>query len=190
VIREEQLFERIDFHEKSLIGGEYDNCRFVDCNLSNADLSECKFLECEFERCDLSLVRIHKTAWVEATFTECKMLGLQFESCHQIGLSFSFDKCSLNHCSFYQTVIRKTQFAHSQLHEVDFTECDLTESIFNSCDLAGAKFENTILEKADLGTSFHYSVDPEINRIRHAKFSLPHVTGLLEKYDIVIDHNS
>jgi len=47
-------------------------------------------------------------------------------------------------------------------------------------------FENTILEKVDFSTSFNYSIDPEMNKIKKAKFSLPEVIGLLNKYDIEI----
>lgn len=73
------------------------------------------------------------------------------------------------------------------MHEVDFTQSDLTEVVFDNCDLAGARFENTIIEKADLRTSFNYSIDPELNYIKKAKFSLTGLPGLLEKYGIEVD---
>ena len=60
--------------------------------------------------------------------------------------------------------------------------------MFENCDLEHAMFDRTILENADLRTSFNYSIDPENNRIRRAKFSITAVAGLLEKYDIEIDH--
>jgi len=50
-----------------------------------------------------------------------------------------------------------------------------------------ATFENTALEKVDLRTGFNYSINPEINRIKKAKFSLQGVLGLLDKYDIEIE---
>jgi len=56
--------------------------------------------------------------------------------------------------------------------------------------LAGAIFENTILEKADFRTSLNYSIDPENNRIRKAKFSILEISGLLDKYDIEIDSST
>jgi uncharacterized protein YjbI with pentapeptide repeats len=74
------------------------------------------------------------------------------------------------------------------LHETDFTECDLTGSTFDICDLTGATFDNTNLEKTSFSTAFNYSIDPEINRIKKAKFSVPGVLGLLNKYDIVIEN--
>jgi hypothetical protein len=51
----------------------------------------------------------------------------------------------------------------------------------------GATFESTIIEKADFRTSFNYSIDPEKNRIKKARFSLAGIAGLLDKYDIEID---
>ena len=115
------------------------------------------------------------------------MLGLRFENCNAFGLSFSFDNCQLNHSSFYKTKIKRTVFKNSQLHEVDFTACDLTNTLFDNCDLKGAIFENTNIEKADFRTSCNYSLDPEINRIKKAKFSISGVSGLLDKYDIEIE---
>jgi hypothetical protein len=43
------------------------------------------------------------------------------------------------------------------------------------------------MEKADLRTSYNYSLDPEINRITKAKFSILGISGLLEKYNITIE---
>jgi uncharacterized protein YjbI with pentapeptide repeats len=115
------------------------------------------------------------------------MLGLRFDTCNEFGLSFSFDSCQLNHSSFYKTKIKKTIFKNSQLQEVDFAACGLTSAVFENCDLSGAVFENTDIEKADFRTSYNYSIDPEINRITKARFSILGVSGLLEKYNIIIE---
>jgi uncharacterized protein YjbI with pentapeptide repeats len=63
----------------------------------------------------------------------------------------------------------------------------LTSSVFDNCDLARATFDQTILEKADFRTSYNYSIHPETNRIKKAKFSLSGIGGLLDRYDIEID---
>jgi uncharacterized protein YjbI with pentapeptide repeats len=115
------------------------------------------------------------------------MLGLRFDTCNEFGLSFSFYGCQLNHCSFYKTKIKKTIFKNSQLREIDFSEADLTSVVFDDCDLTQTVFDHTTLEKADFRTSFNYSIDPEINRIKKAKFSILGVSGLLDKYDIDIE---
>ncbi|GAB6283323.1 MAG: hypothetical protein STSR0008_20850 [Ignavibacterium sp.] len=118
------------------------------------------------------------------------MLGLHFDSCNKFGLSFSFENCILNHSTFYKTKIRKTIFKNTKLQEADFTECDLTDSLFDNCDLTRATFDNTVIEKADFRTSYNYSIDPEINRIKKAKFSIHGISGLLEKYDLEIDNTN
>ena len=79
------------------------------------------------------------------------------------------------------------RFKNSSLHEVDFTDADLSDAVFDNCDLSRAVFENTNLEKADFRSAYNYSIDPERNRVKKAKFSLQGAVGLLDKYDIHID---
>ncbi|KAA6329125.1 Pentapeptide repeat protein MfpA [termite gut metagenome] len=116
------------------------------------------------------------------------MLGFRFDNCNDFMLSVGFENCSLNFSSFYKTKIKKTIFKNSQLREVDFSECDLTGSVFENCDLMQTTFNSTIIERTDFRTSYNYSIDPEKNRIKKARFSLFGVLGLLDKYDIKIDH--
>lgn len=185
----DKTFDRNDFTQAPLPKGEYENCTFRNCDFSNTDLSNFKFTDCEFIGCNLSLARLDKTALRDITFRDSKMLGLRFDTCNDFGLSFSFDNCILNHSSFYRTKIKNTVFKNSQLQEIDFTECDLTNSVMDNCDLARAMFENSVIEKVDFRTAYNYSIDPEINRIKKAKFSVPAVSGLLDKYDIDIAGN-
>lgn len=184
---EEKTFNKDDFTKNALTKGEYEFCTFINCDFSGSDLADIKFSECEFIDCNLSLAKLTKTSFRDVKFRSGKMLGLRFENCSEFGLLFGFENCTLNHSSFYQTKLKKTSFKNSQLREVDFTECDLTGTVFDNCDLTMATFEQTILEKADFRTSFNYSIDPEVNRIKKAKFSLPGIAGLLDKYDIEID---
>jgi uncharacterized protein YjbI with pentapeptide repeats len=127
------------------------------------------------------------TALRDVHFKDCKMMGLRFDTCNEFGLSVSFDTCLLAMSSFYKTTMIKTLFKNSQFKEADFTECDLTSAVFDNCDLTLATFEHSIIEKADFRTSFNYSIDPEINKIKKAKFSFSGILGLLDKYDIEID---
>jgi uncharacterized protein YjbI with pentapeptide repeats len=115
------------------------------------------------------------------------MLGLRFDACNSFGLSFSFDNCQLNHSSFFQTKIKNTIFKNTQLHEVDFAEADLTNASFENCDLSLSSFDHSLLEKCDFRTAYHFSIDPEINKIHKAKFSISNISGLLEKYNIEIE---
>jgi len=185
---EDKTFEKIDYTQNPLSKCEYENCKFTNCDFSNSDLTDIKFIECEFDSCNLSMAKLSNTALRDIKFKNCKMLGLQFQTCNEFGLAVYFEDCILNFSSFYKTKIIKTTFKNSKLNEVDFTECDLKGSVFDNCDLTRAIFNKTILEKSDFRTSVNYSIDPEINRIKKAKFSLYGIVGLLNKYDIEIEY--
>lgn len=184
---EEKSFARIDFTGIPLPKGDYEHCVYTNCNFSGTDLSGISFSECEFTGCNLSMARLNKTAFKDITFKACKLLGLHFEECDDFLISFAFEDCNLNLSSFYKLKIKKTLFRNSSLHEIDLTETNLNNSVFDNCDLAKARFDHTILEGVDLRTSYNYSIDPEINSIKKAKFSMAGIIGLLDKYDIKIE---
>lgn len=195
VFIEEETFDKVDFTQNPLNKGEYEYCTFVNCNLAYTDFSELKFLECEFTGCNLSLIKLTQTALRDVKFKDCKMLGLNFSECNEFGFAVSFDTCILDNSSFYDPTspikkrfkLKQIVFKNSQLFEVDFTECDLSSAIFDNCDLTDTIFQHTILEKADFRTAYNYSIDPELNRIKKAKFSRSGIVGLLDKYEIEID---
>jgi fluoroquinolone resistance protein len=132
-------------------------------------------------------VKTIKTTLNGTIFQECKILGVSFENCQESLFQVKFEKCILNFSSFFKRNLKKIAFRYCTMQETDFTNADLTSAIFDHCDLTNAKFEQTILEKADLRSAFNYSINPEINRIKKAKFSLQGIAGLLDKYDIVIE---
>jgi uncharacterized protein YjbI with pentapeptide repeats len=70
---------------------------------------------------------------------------------------------------------------------VDFSEADLTDAVFQNCNVEQSIFNNTILERTDFKTAYNFSIDPEMNKIRKAKFSSIGLKGLLDKYDIEIE---
>jgi fluoroquinolone resistance protein len=180
---EEKTYDKGNFTVNPLRPGEYENCTFLNCDFSNTKLSEIKLISCSFFNCNLSLVQLNGTILRDVSFKDCKMLGLLFYTCNDFGLAVNFDTCNLNHSSFYNRKIRKTTFKNSKLEDVD-----LTSSSFDGCDLTNAKFENSIIEKVDFRGASHYSVDPAKNRIKKAKFSLSGLPGLLDVYDIEIEH--
>jgi len=48
-------------------------------------------------------------------------------------------------------------------------------------------FSNTNLESVYFRTSFNYSIDPDLNRIKLANFLLSSIAGLLDKFNIEIE---
>jgi len=69
---------------------------------------------------------------------------------------------------------------------LSLSSSDFTNSLFDNCDFQEAIFENTILIKSDLRTSYNFVIDPDKNKIEKAKFSSTNVLGLLTKFDIEI----
>ncbi len=187
LVVEDQTFKGINYTESGLPAGDYEQCSFVNCNFSNVDLSAINFIDCSFEQCDLSMAKMKKTALKTVTFKGCKMLGINFGECMAFLLRLDFEDCLLNHASFYQLKLKGTKFKNCKLIGADFVETDLTQALFQYCDLTDTVFEKTLLEKADLRTAFNYAIDPELNEIKAARFSLQGLPGLLEKYRIEVD---
>jgi len=184
---ENKTFEKIDYSKDFLKIGEYYNCTFLNCNFQNSNLAEVNFTECKFRDCNISMAKIQNAVFAEAIFENCKLTGLSFNDCNQFIISFSFKDCSLDLCSFYKLKIPKTKFKNCNLQETDFVSSDLKGSLFDNCNLRGAVFENSIVEKVDFVSSYNYSINPEVNKVKGAKFSLQGVVALLDKYKIIIE---
>lgn len=182
----QQQFKDKDFSH-SVLAGEFEECAFVGCNLANTDLTSTKFIDCVFEQCDLSLAQVPESVWQEVRFVECKLLGIRFDQSNPFLLALEFTKCQLDLASFEGLRFRQLRFEDCALIEVDFTLADLKGVTFKGCDMTRAIFDRTILEKADLTTALNYTIDPENNLLRGAKFSAPEVLRLLDKYQLKID---
>jgi uncharacterized protein YjbI with pentapeptide repeats len=89
--------------------------------------------------------------------------------------------------SFHRLKLKAMEFRDCNLTEADFAETDLTGSTFENCELSRAIFEYTNLEKVDFRTSYNFSINPENNKMKKAKFSLNSISGLLDKYKIDIE---
>ena len=187
VYEQDKQFEGKDYTAKQLPVGDYENCRFTSCNFAESNLSKITFIDCEFDNCNLSAANINGTSFQETTFINCKLMGLRFEDCNQFLLTVTFTNCLLNLSTFYKLKIKNTSFSNCSMQEVDFTEADLTSAQFNNCNLLHAVFDNSVLEKADLRTASNFSIDPERNKLKKAKFAMSSLSGLLHKYDLVIE---
>ena len=50
-----------------------------------------------------------------------------------------------------------------------------------------AEIAHIDLEGVDFRSSFNYSIDPSLNRIKKARFAISGLPGLLDKFDIEIE---
>lgn len=188
-IHEKKEFKNIDYSEKSLRNREFIQCKFDVCIFTKSDLRNNSFEDCIFENCNFSMTIIDDAGFRNVTFIGCKIQGVDFTRCSKFMFSFRFENCSLDYCTFYGTKLKKTNFINCSLKEVDFSNTDLSEAIFTNSDFSGAIFSNTLLEKADFRSATNFSIDPEFNKVKKAKFNAFQLEGLLHKYQLDIDEN-
>jgi uncharacterized protein YjbI with pentapeptide repeats len=84
-------------------------------------------------------------------------------------------------------MLRKTIFEDCRLTETDFSGADLRESVFTGSHLDRAIFNGCNLEKADFRKVYQCTIDPALNRMRKARFSLEGLPGLLAAYGLDIE---
>ncbi len=183
----DQVFKGIDFTNEEFEMADYEFCRFINCQFPKVNISECVFIECEFEGCDISMANLAGTAFRDVKFTECKLMGLQFDQCNAFGFSVKFNSCNLNLSSFFQVKMAGTELINCSLQEVDFSRAVLSKATFDNCDLLRVVFDGTKLLKADFRSAYNFIIDPESNQIQGAKFALQGLPGLLQKYGIVVE---
>ena len=186
---ERKRFTNIDYTEKALRNREFYKCIFIGCNFTNSDLIGNSFEDCTFETCNFSMTNIKGAGFRNAIFNECKIIGVDFTECNPFLFSFTFNKCSLDYSSFFGSKLLKTKFDKCSLKNTDFSEANLTGSVFSECDLSGTVFSNTILDKVDFRTASNFSIDPEFNKLKKAKFSGFNLEGLLHKYQLDVEYN-
>jgi hypothetical protein len=118
-------------------------------------------------------------------FDECKLMGLRLEQCQEFGTALVFNRCNLNHSSFYKIKAKNAQFNHCSMVEVDFTSADLTGANFETCDLSNAQFDQTNLEKSDFRTALHSNPEYVLGLVMKVKKAIK--SCVLERfYDVVI----
>jgi fluoroquinolone resistance protein len=186
-LHEGKVFENIYYSEKELSKREFDQCTFVKCDFSKSNLSHNEFIDCTFKNCNFSLTKLNNTGLKNCTFLNSKVLGVDFSPTKDFLFSVLFKNCILDYSSFIQKKMKKTIFTDCSLKEVNFEGSDLSLSVFANCNLESAIFMHTTIEKADFSTASNYTLDPEQNKIKGAKFSQYGALGLLAKYGIEIE---
>ncbi len=184
---EDITYSQTDFTIEKLPKGDYEGCTFTQCNFSNADVSNSMFIDCEFVECDFSSANLAHSTFKESNFINCKMIGLHFSKMSGMFFSARFELCNLSFSSFVGRNLQGIQLIACSLKEVDFSDSDLKKVTLDRCDLHSAIFENTHLEGANFTSSFNFSIDPEKNMLKKAKFSKENVSGLLTKYNLIIE---
>lgn len=183
---EEKTFKSENFSERSLEGHFFDSCAFINCDFSKSNLRNANFSGCVFTNCNLSLPKLDACRLQDIQFIDCKIVGAEFFKCGKAFQTVSFKKCLILYCNFSDLNMKNTHFDGSKIQEAFFTNTVLHGAGFKDVDLSGTLFHNCDLTKADFSSAVRYSIDPQTNKIKKAKFSLPEAVGLLQTFEIII----
>lgn len=186
VSNENQVFDKINYAEAPLTEKQFTDCSFRNCDFSNCNFAFNTFVDCIFEECNLSMIKLNTTTLNNVVFKNCKVLGVNFSEATDSLFKVTFDVSVLDYASFSRKKMCKTKFYTSSLKDVSFTQANLSGSLFDDCDLLGAIFNKSDLTATNFSTSYNFIIDPELNNVKKAVFSVAGVMGLLEKYQIKV----
>src|ERR1035437_127142 len=187
VLHENKTFNQIDYAEKEVSEREFIKCLFKECNFSNGMLLRNEFADCQFVDCNLSMTKFESVSLKNVFFKNCKLIGVDFSNCKDFLFSVGFENCILDYAYFFKRKLKNTIFKKCKIKEANFGDSDLTNAQFLDCDLSMTLFEKNILVGADFSTSFNFIIDPEINRMKNARFSMNGLPGLLNKYGLIME---
>ena len=177
------------FPPTGVVETQFDDCTFENCDLTSANFFGCDFINCTFNNCNLSMVKFGHNGFDKVEFMNCKLVGVDFTHTKDFLFTINFTNCILDYAAFMKKKNRKACFDKCSLKGADFSESDLTSTVFDQCDLSAAVFMRSVLNGANFVSSFNFTIDPEKNLLKKAKFSAQGLVGLLANYGIVVDEN-
>lgn len=168
----------------------FDSCKFINANFPESQFIRCKFVDSEFDNCDLSAAQFKSSSLNNITFVESKATGINWTMLNwprvQLSSPFQFYNSIISYSSFYSLDLPELVIEACIAHDVDFREANLQRANFHLTDFEHSQFVNTNLSEADFTEAHSYSIDPNQNHIKRAKFSLPDAIHLLDGFDINI----
>lgn len=186
----DQVFSGQNLDGLQIISSDFFECTFTHCTFIETQLKKCRFVNCTFNSCDLSLGKLPESIFIETSFHESKIIGVNWAQAGgpatDLGVPINFRKSTLNHCTFIGLKLQGIQIISCQAVNVDFREADLSNADFSGSDLSESLFIHTKLSGADFSQARNYMIDPGLNELKKAKFSLPEAMALLYNMDITL----
>ena len=188
-----------DFSDSEASNVMFYDCTFERCSFQNAVFNSCHFDRCSFVHCNMTMLALNEVRCLDAEFTGCKLLGVNWSHCvgickaggksgsqarHRSGFKVAFIDCLLTNNTFGNMNLQHIRFSGCELEDASFITVDLSHAAFLECNLARCHFEDAILYKTDFSTAKGYELNAERNTLAKAKFSLPEAISLLRNFDI------
>ncbi len=182
----DHVFQNLDLRQQVIEGCSFDACTFNQSSFSGATLKNCRFVDCIFEHCDLSNTQLTSSTLRSVKFQNSKLVGINWTAASEV-MHLAWYECILNYGNFSGLDLRKCVLFQCMAIEADFIQTNFSEANLGATDFASARFASTNLIKADFRQARNYSIRPDSNKIKNAKFSLPEATLLLYGLDIILE---
>ena len=186
-----QTFTQLIIEKTRIEQINFENCQFKQCKFIDVIFSNIKFTECDFEFCDLALAKFPNCKFSEVSFKNSKIIGVNWTELSwplvKLTSPLYFYSSNLSHSSFYGLELSNLIVEECKAHDIDFREANLSHASFVESDLLNSLFLHTNLYSADFTNAINYTIDPNENRIKQARFSFPEVIALLNHFDIKIN---
>ena len=186
-----EVFNELEIKKNKVQLSNFEDCKFVNCNFTEAQFIKCKFTDCEFKNSNLSLIKFDKSKFFETDFKDCKVTGVNWTSLDWGSFSIVspifFESCDISFSVFNSLKLHELSLQNCKAHDVDFSECDLKGADFFRTDLMDSKFSFSKLDRCNFQEAINYYIDPLENSIEGAVFNSPEVLSLLSRFKIKID---
>ncbi len=186
----DRSFKRVIYAGKVVKGKTFQDCTFANCSFQESTFQNCKFRDCTFSDCNLRLVHVPGSSFRETEFKKSTLTGVNWVegSWSKSGLleSIGFVDCDVSYNNFLGLALAKTVLTKCVAKNADFAEADLSEATLSETDFTEARFLHTNLSKADFTNARNYAIDPSLNTLKEAKFSLPEAVNLLRCMNIIL----
>lgn len=186
----DQIITGLQVDQAQILSSEFVDCVFEGCSLVETEIKSCRFVNCAFVRCDLSLAKVPESVFSSIRFEDSKLVGIDWTLAEWpatlLGKPLHFSKSTLNHSTFIGLNLEGVQFIDCTVVNVDFREADLSGADFSGSNLSESLFIHTNMKDTNLSQARNYSINPSLNQLQGAKFSLPEAMSLLYNMDIVL----
>jgi fluoroquinolone resistance protein len=183
---EKETFSGLQLGEETVTGVTFEECVFENCSFISTKLEACRFLTTTFTGCVLSAVMPLNSRFDEATFKQCKVIGIDWTRTAETR-KLRFADCQLNYSNFRFLKLPGLRMERCEVKDADFIEARLKGASFAKSNLEKTRFFKTDLTEADFRGASNYSIDPAANTVKKARFSLPEAIALLESLEIILD---
>jgi uncharacterized protein YjbI with pentapeptide repeats len=176
-------YENLDLSSSSIVKKEFDDCTFNRCNFTQTHFKSCKFEHTHFINCNLSLMQITNSRFSDVTFSDCKIIGVDWTKADWdflLYMPMKFNRCVLNNSSFFALTLKRLSIEECEVVDVDFTDGVFKEANFKLSDFKKSIFRNCDLTDTNFSDSINFDIDISINKIHGATFSRYEALNLLK----------